>query len=352
MTYEINFEQVERFWNWLRCDYPKDAYTEIKLMDIKNTAIYNHVQVFAKKNPNIIIRKNCQFFIKDFGEIYLIMSYENNLFCKHSKMCYSIEPKFMVNGDIAGSYEYLKISDMIFLDIEKYGHEELTQTDIPYISGYINAVIERLKQYGLIKPLVIASGGGYHVLYKIRKKKFTEKRKLGYKQFITELEELNTEIFKIDHCVDLTRCIAIPESINTKRLKKVIIVSEIPEEPINDFYIKMGKKVKHKAPKSITTTLPNNIRDSVEWKIIIHPDVPKGSVHTILLFALKLLIREMKIPLEVVEELEDELNAVRDTEHKLNLEIGIEGKQYNEGIIINWMSKNYEWCQANDIYEK
>ena len=73
MVYRIDFEQVEKFWNWLRSGYPKDAYTEIKLMSIQNPLVYEHVVDFSKQNPDIIVRKNCQFFIKDFRHLFLIL---------------------------------------------------------------------------------------------------------------------------------------------------------------------------------------------------------------------------------------------------------------------------------------
>ena len=234
----MNIKLLEKFWNWLRTDYPRDSYTEIKLMNIEDDRLYKQVQCFQEEH-DIVIRKNCQFFIKEFKDLWQILNYKAGIFDKYSKICYSISPKFFdEKGDISGKYDHMKIADMIFLDIEKIEHSSLTEEDEPFIKQFINNVMDRLRQYGLTKPVVVHSGGGYHLLYKVKRMKFDKGRKLGYKQFISELEFLNSKLYKIDHCVDLSRCIGLPETFNNKRGKKVTIIGPIPKEPIDDYYIK------------------------------------------------------------------------------------------------------------------
>ncbi len=354
VKYNVNYKTLSNFWNFLTYDYPKDAYVEIILMNIKDVRLYNIVLLFSKENPNIIIKKNCQFFINTFQDLEKIVSYKQNIFMRFSKICYSINPRFIKNNNIAGGYEYMKFIDMVFIDIESTNHNVLIEKEESYIQVFSNAVKERLKMKGLAEGVEVHSGNGRHLLYKVRKKEFNDKRKEGYKQLIIDLKELNTPLFKIDHCVNSSRCIALPETINHKGGRQVKIISNVPETPINNVFIPSKDRTKvrvkgNSISKLNNSKLPSNIRNSLEWKIITHPEVPKGDIHSILLFALKLLIREMKIIPELIEKLEIELNSVRNSNHLLNLNIGLDGKEYNKGIIISWMKKHREWCEKHNI---
>lgn len=347
--YQINHEITKKFWSWLTYGYPKDALVEIILMNIENNEIYNHVKHFSDENPGILMKNNCQFFINKYDDLKKIMDYENNLFCKHSKMCYSIVPRFMKNNDVAGGYGYLKFIDMIFFDIEKKDHSLIDdKIDRPYMLLFVEAVEKKLREYNLTKPLIVSSGKGYHLLYKIRKKEIDNERIDGYREFIKEAEQMSTLIFHIDHAINASRCIAIPESINKKAMKKVTIISEIPEG-VNDYYIKKSKKKKKKIKQQTSNWVLPSIKNSLEWKVITHPDVPKGEIHTIVLFSLKLLLKEKNIKPEIISLMEDEINSVRGTNHKLDLERGVEGKSWNPGTMNNWVKRNKEWCQKHGI---
>ena len=341
ISYIIDFKSLEQFWNWLRYGYPKDAYTEIILMCIKEPILYDHVKQFSKQHTNIIVKKNCQFFIQNFEDLKFILTYKDNIFIKHSKICYSISPRFTDAEDISGGYKYMNIADFIFLDIEKIEHTPLSTSDEEYLNIYVEHIVEYLKKYNLTKPVIIHSGNGCHVLYKIKPKKFNEKRKAGYREFIVKLEgECNSKLLKIDHMVNLSRCIALPFTFNHKANKMVEIVSKIPENPINDFYIKNGKKKKKSV--ILSPLKKGKIEDSLAWNILIR-DCPQGSRHSILIFSLKLLLKAFNI--REFSEYEETIQSMYGGKVDLDFEKGCEGKTYNKGILVNWCKRNIDWCK-------
>ena len=74
-------------------------------------------------------------------------------------------------------------------------------------------------------------------------------------------------------------------------------------------------------------------------------NIPGGEIHTYLIFALKLLIKDLNY--KDWDNLEVELNNKRNSEHSLDPEYGTEDKHYHKGIVINWCKRNKEWCDKN-----
>jgi len=335
-------DNLEYFWKWLRMGYPKDAKTEIRLMNIVNDKVYSEVKKFSEEN-NIRVNKCSQFFIDNFEDLWKIVTYKDEYFIKNSKMCYSINPKFEVEGEMGGGYKNMKFMDMIFLDCEKVSHDNLTSEDLILFNSFIKNITTQLALMGLTTPMVIFSGGGFHILYKTRPQKIDEGRKNGYKKLIEHLETFNTPLFKIDHCIDASRCIALPESINIKRNLRVKIVRRA-ENIINDFYVRKSRPHKIKLTgNTLSKGTVSEIKNSIEWKVITHPHLEIGDIHTYVLLALKLLIKEKQIPEEEWKVLEQELNSVHSTKHKLNPFYGTEGKFYSAGVMKNWITKHQKW---------
>lgn len=348
MTLEINNLKLEQFFNWLIENYPKDAYTEIRLMNVSDDRVYAVVDKFKIEYPEIIIRNNSQFFIQTFDELKKIVEYRNNIFIRYSKMCYSINPRFFINGNISGSYDNLKTQNKIFFDIERIDHGQLSDIERERIEyKYVKDIILFLRRYQLLYPTIIRSGGGLHLIYKIRPKPITEGRKESYKEFISELQsKLANPIYHIDYVVDATRTTALPESINPKSGFKVHWV-ELGGQ--NDFFIpsKRMRKLKTKiTEEKITDNNKMEVRKSLVWKLLTTPNLPEGEQNNVLLYYIKMLIRDTDDDFRIYQM---ELNSMYRGKWKFNPKTGIKGKIRNYGLLINFCKKYSEFCKENNI---
>ncbi len=340
-TYKPNYYELNLFWDWLVKGYPKDAYTEIRLMSIKDDDVYDEVKRFSINNPNIIMKKNSQFFIKNFTELQTILKYNNYYFIYNSKVCYSLNPRFLVDDNIGGSYEFLKIQNKIYLDIEKKDHSPLYNNQDLLIKKYADNIIQYLFRYNLEYPTIIKSGNGIHIIYRTEIKKIDEGRREGYKKLINEIiEKTNSELFHVDSVVDLTRTTALPETLNPKNGYKVrwIELGELT----NDFYV---KKTQLRKKKTQTILTKNNVRGSLAWKILTN-NPPIGNLNNTLLFYIKMLIRDNE---ENYREYEPEINRGYSSKWSLNPNTGVKGKICEFGIVVNWCKTNEEWCKENNI---
>jgi hypothetical protein len=346
IAYHPSYLELSNFWIWLTSKYPKDAYTEIRLMGIKNESLYKEVQQFAKENPDIIMKKNSQFFIQSVEQLFKIIEYNKHIFVYNSKVCYSLNPRFMVNNDIAGDYEHMKMQDKIYLDIEKTNHEPLSFSEKEQIADYTKSIIAYLDRYNLYHPTIISSGNGIHVIYKIRQMDIDEGRKEGYKEFIKELQEkMNTDKFHIDAVVDFSRTTALPETLNPKNGYKVNVIQL---GQLNDYYIHK-KIIRKKKIAVIDKPLGDiDIRESLAWKILMI-GAPAGDRNNLLVFYIKLLIRDAD---EDYREYERELNQKYHEGWHLNTSMGIQGKKREFGLLVNYCKKNSDFCKNNNINYK
>jgi hypothetical protein len=317
-------------------------------MLVKDERIYSVVDKFHDENPNIIMRKNTQFFIKNFNDLKTILEYRNNIFIRYTKLCYSVNPRYFVNGDIAGEYKNLKQQHMIFLDIERCDHEKLSDDDRKLIENiYTKNVTDYLKRFGLNSYTLIRSGGGIHILYLIRPMEIIDGRREAYREFISELQEkTNSETFHCDRIIDSTRVIALPGSINHKT---GFIVEWVKLGEENDFFIK-AKRIRKLKPKPMVENKDNaemDVRESLAWKLFMTPGLPAGSRNNLLIFYLKLLIRELD---EDYRPYERELNSMyRGEQWRMNTKSGISGKTRQFGLLVNFCRENEEFCRTNKI---
>ena len=345
----INWNELKSFWGWLTQNYKKDNLVEIILMSIKDNNVYNEVRKFSKENPHIISKKNCQFFINNFEDLKNILSYKEGYFIKNSKICYSLVPRFPEGNEVSGGYKYVKTMDLLFLDVEKVDHGPLTDKEEKELIHYCNNITNYLKTYYNLKnPILVHSGNGVHVLYKIKGRDFNEKRKEGYKKFIKEIVEMfKTPYYIIDDLSNISRCVGLCQSRNPKGEKIVHILNpeNLDKQP-DDFYIKIDRKKKKTPSKTNYDNLPE-IRKSYEYFILTHPDAPKGDLNVIILFAFKLLLIAKgytNADEEILRELEEEIDDVRGAPYvSLNLSSGVEGKSYSPGIVFNWIKKHKDW---------
>jgi hypothetical protein len=338
----INKESLLNFWLWLTEGYPKDAFTEIRLMSIKCNDVYECVKDFAFKHPEITMRKNCQFFIQTFGDLYKVLVFRDSFLVKNSKVCYSLNPRFMVNNDISGEYNNLRFQDKVFFDIEKVNHEPLTDVERAMLLNYVNYINNYLKRYKLLSPTIVSSGGGMHLLYKTRAMLINDGRKGGYKNFINEIKnKMDNNMFHIDGAaIDLTRTVALVETINPKSNYRVHAL-QIGQK--NDFFIRSVnvKKIKVVENKNVK----GDIRKSLAW-VILTNSPPEGDLNNLLLFYLKMLIRDFNVDYRIYER---EINQGYSTKWSLNPRSGIQGKIRNLGTVVNWVKRHKEWCEQKNI---
>jgi hypothetical protein len=175
---------------------------------------------------------------------------------------------------------------------------------------------------------------------------------LWYKEFVTLVsEQFSTDEFIVDGVYDFTRVFGLPETYNVKRQEKVRVTKYNDKISLSkEFVLRRSSPKKVVAQKVFVQKTDFRLEDSLEWKIFTHPDLPVGDIHKIVLFSVKLLIRELGI--ENWRELESKANAVRGSNHSLDPNTGIQGKDYTPGVIINWCKAHDEWCTKHGIKYK
>ena len=340
---------LNEVWNLLKPE-KKNEYLEIRITNrynVSDRAYYDVVNDFKYKNPEIIVRNGCQFFIQKKEHMQLIIEWNEGFFRDNCKICYGItlrECKDLMK--INGSYDCIKNIRFVFFDIELKSHSMPTQAQSEMLDEYVLFVAKDLEDRGLKQPTIIHSGAGRHLLYKIAPTKITDAKIRGYKTFIEGVKEkLDNDLFEIDDVKDLTRVFGLPGSKNVKREKDVYPIRIAVE--LNDFKIPSERKKKFLFVDDSKAYRFPEIRQSLEWKIITHPKVPVGDVHSTLLFSLKLLLKARGVTEYL--SLERELNSVRGTKHKLDPYKGTENKSWSPGIIINWAKRNKQWCENYNI---
>lgn len=352
MNYEIDFQELKRFWTLIRPKF-KNEYCEIRLTDgNKPSEYYSYAKIFLEENPNIISKNYTCFFIQQFSQLTKFLSFNNYYFWKNYKICYGINLRVIKkDGSINGSYKCVKKARFLFFDVDAVEDKKYLIKDFDKeIDDFINNIfLSKILQTSLKNYIIINSGAGRHILFKIPEQNITTPRRNWYKEFVKMLI-LNVEkkdkfsFFKVDGLYDFTRVFGLPETLNIKRKKKVKLLYYSRDAVENEFYLRSKRKKKMTSKKILKVDLPK-ISESLEWKLMTHPNLPEGEIHSTLLFSLKLLLKAHDI--EDYEELESDMNNVRGSHHNLNPQNGTEGKNYHPGIAINWCKRNTEWCKKN-----
>lgn len=341
-NYEVDLMELELFWNWLVKDYPKQAFTEIRLMSIKNDKVYNQVKLFSEQVHDCNMRKNSQFFIQSFEQLKEIVLFNDCFFMKNSKVCYSLNPRFFVGDDISGGYDNLLFQNKIYLDIEKSNHEPLKDDERKLILGYCKDIYIYLNRYELFSPTVISSGNGMHIIYRVLPSKINEGLKETYKDFINHLKDkFDGLLFHIDSVVDMTRTTALPETLNPKNGFKVhtIVIGK-------DNFFKFRAKAIKKNKVVVNSEDVGDVKNSLVYKLLTTPGLPEGDRNGVLVYYLKMLIRDFGVD---YREYEREIRTIQREQWKMNPLQGINGKIRNFGLVVNWCKRNKEWCEENNI---
>ena len=285
-----SLDELGKFEKFL---FPLDTseFVEIRLSSINNKEVYRVVDEFKKENPQIICKKNTQFFVKNIEEIKKIITFKEGYFNINSKICYGLNKRVRdKNEELAGGYKNIKKVDTVFFDIEAKTHGEVKGVMRKLLQRYVDSVAEHLTQYNLIHPTLIDSGTGYHLIYKINDKVINKNTKERYKSFINNvLKTMDNEYFTIDVVYDLTRVFGLPGTLNPKR-QKIVKVLKIDTEINEDFNLNRYGKLKKRVKNNNVVNVSGDIEDSLEWKILIN-DPPHGERNNTLIFALKLLFK-------------------------------------------------------------
>jgi len=341
-----------KFWEFIQP--AKNEYIELRLRPVfeiwqKKKEFFTQVENFKRENPEIITRKGVQFFIKDVKQLERFMLWNDGWFMENVRVFYGLSKRVKTKGEIGGGYKFIRNVEIIFFDIDKKDHTTIEDWEAQFLDIFVEGITKYLQRFGLIYPTIIHSGAGRHLLYKIKKTKISDAKKRWYKSFVNMLAKqiqfmVPDSSYELDVISDFTRVFGLPGSMNVKRKKRVTILHY--DDRINEkFKLRSKKEVKYTGTKSSIET--PEIKKSLEWALMTHPNLPKGSVHTILLFALKLLLKEKGV--EDWKNYENEMNAVRKSTHILNPQYGTESKNWHPGICINWCKEHEEWCQKNNI---
>ena len=331
-----------------------EGMVEIRFTDgNKPQEFYQKMRQFLNEN-NIVFSSLSQLFVSELHEVIKLFEFDGEYFRKNYKICYGLNERFANDGKIGGSYEYVTKSRVVFFDIDK------EDKNIPdeYLHLAADKLTKYLVRYNLVHPLLVHSGGGIHVLYKIPEQIITEARKRWYKEFVKGVSaKLSNKHTTVDALYDFTRVFSIPGSMNVKRDKSVFVLPETKNISMNPDF-KIGSKresrrlTSEEKKKSIFKNLPD-VTESLEWAILTNnPLPPEGDRHNTLIFAMKLLLKAVNASPKEVSECESILGEIYGGKIILKPTYGTKGKSYHPGIAINWCKRNKDWVMENKNVEK
>jgi len=346
------YAELEEFFNYLTKDYTMNEYVEIRLV-VHDVRMYNVVKNWLNlpKVKNRIYSKNsCQLFFKknQFDLLRKLLVYRSNAISRMSKVCYTLNPRVMVDGKIEISgYNNMKTVHFIFFDIELETHTAPSITEKKLLLDFVHDVSNTLKAFGLDRGTLVDSGNGYHLLYKLKPTLITDGKKEYYKQFIETTCEYFKEkyngVFKIDKLKDFTRIFALPETLNPRTNTRVMVIEK--NYDINTKYrLKSLKKSNINTEAFVAGDYKDkHVENSLVWNILLK-GAPQGERHSHLIFALKLFLKAIgNTNFRTYEAI---INKIYGGNCNLDFK-DCADKNYSKGIVINWCKRNEEWCKKN-----
>lgn len=356
---------LNEFWELMKPE--DDGYLEIRLTpvsfisldeqerlsdDAKQTLIssrktifwsnLNELKRFMGKNFGTPSNK-VSLFVRTLEEFKQIYMFNDGYFRKNGKPCYGINLRYKNEmGELNGSYECVKEYRFFYLDVDGGVDYSEDNFESELFRRYINSVVNSLKKYGLYHPSIISSGGGVHLIYKIKPQTVINSRKLWMKDFCDNLNlTLSNKHYTVDSLHDATRITALPGTVNVKRGKDVKVIN-ISNYVCENFKIKYKKQLK---PKNLSNQKVNqSVKNSLEFRILAKGvDVPKGERNNVLVYSLKTLLKDTGTNYEPFEKYLRQFFPVIN----LNPSQGVDGKYYNKGVVINWCKKNMKWLRQH-----
>lgn len=321
---------------------------------------YIEVRIFKKNNTGVGRKNSLPFslYAKNFNELKTIFeSYSNDDY----NIYFGINTR-KNKGRKDADIEFRKI---FYIDIESTGEKPL-YTDEIYIDKLNKTtkyLIDKIKEkYGLNHGAIVLTGRGYHLYYKIENINAAD-TKLQFRNWFKSLEsELEDDIkMKIeegklykdikftDSVFNVSRIASAPGTINQKYDEKPlrnIVYLDISQVNNIGYLLDKYEKVYSKSNKVHKELLftDESIYKTAEFKILKRfDDLPEGKIHSNILFAFKLLVRD--------SGLTDRENLDKIERNLFSLGYGSEDMsppsedyQYSQRILINWCIENFYWC--------
>ena len=268
---------MDKFMKNIMEKYDKNDYVEMRFLHIQHQKVYEILRKYCEKHEILIHKNTCLFFNKKNIEYAFPLITHLK---PYAKICYSVNPRIKTDN-IAGDYEHMKKVHMIYFDVEPLGITTGFQKNLDNLTDY-------LKRFGLKEPMIINSGLGRHILYKIKPQKITENKKEWYRSFVDELRlKFNTDTFRVDIPKDFTRVLGMPGSLNIKRQMPVYVLNL--NDKINRFKIK-SKRVK-KYNKETTINAKDVLTKIVQ--ILKTPLPEDAEINNVVWFNFKILLRDI-----------------------------------------------------------
>jgi hypothetical protein len=333
--------ELKDFWDLIKPN-DKDGFVEIRLTPTVNKSqeFWNNCKELKSLLPNTPVNKMVCFFVKTFEELEIVINFKDGWFNYNSKVCYGVQLRYMKkDGSIDGSYESVRNYRFVFFDIDTGVIEGFTKE---LFDDFLNYVISYLEREGLYEPIIVNSGGGHHLIFRVNETKVTMGRRLWLKEFMNNLckKIFVHKLFKVDSLTDAPRVAGLVGSFNVKRGKQIKLVKK--SDYVNaHFKIKSFRQKKLPEVKISKEDLPNVV-NSLEFNILCKgQNVPQGKRNSVLVFFLKMLIRDNNLDYKLFEQ---KLKRVF-PDIDLNIFKGIDNKQYNKGGVINWCKENMTWLK-------
>jgi hypothetical protein len=333
----------------------RKEYVELRFLNPK-PLFYSQMKAFQQKHENIIVKNNCQVFLKNVDEAKVLFEHNNNFFLSgFANVYYGVNPRTMPsNKEIDGSYRCVKDFLNFYIDIDSVN--KIKREDEEWRRLLHSIEFHFLKPMGIEHVVIIDSGSGMHILCRVERTKITDAKKRFMSEVVKSIHSkyaTHNSIYynkniSIDTLHDGTRILGLPGSIHPK-YNKVIKIKKF-EKGINTAFRIRGvkKKAINKALKEAYSEHTNNyitlpLSKSLEWQTLIRVP-PQGERHSTLIFATKLLLKAKGI--DDVRPLEEALQQIYGGSIDLNPYKGTEGKEYSIGIIINYLKRHSEWLET------
>ena len=337
---------INEFWKSIK---PDKGYVEIRLVPLKKQPpkdIWNNLKQLHKTlDKQVLINKQVCFFIKDVKDIEKILLFKNGYFNHNTKICYGINERFKdKNNNIGGKYTNLKNFKFLFFDIDKTQHNNIKSWERKFMIRFVkDFIIDMKNKYNLQQPIIVSSGGGYHILYRIEEVKITEGRKRWLKEWMKNIQkEYTNQMFELDAVYDATRIFSLPGSRNNKRNENVELVQSSTH--INKFKIHSKQ-----LPKIKPMELYKGSRKDAILRVLNEPLTklllnvklpPEANTNNILIFQLKILLKILNFQQNdiFITKLFNKIQQKQQETYPANLPNG--NINFNKNVINNYCISN------------
>ena len=281
----------------------RTEYVEVRVIPVSyhETTDENYYQAFSRRESkllqyNITIRSANQFFVKTYEQYYNLINVMSSVWQKTCKVCYGINCRSVSKQgvgkqsefELSGKKENVKTLRFVYFDIDN-----IKNIDKSLLKMFVeNKLIPYLRKYRLTNPSLIDSGGGYHLLYRIKPTSATEGKLRWLKKFVKLVsDEMSNNIVKIDTIADSTRIFGLPGTVNIKRncLVKVMYINNVVNGEFK-FHSIRNNIINHVKIFSYDKN-ENNILSNDITKLLLSTRLPSGNRNNTIIFQLKLLLK-------------------------------------------------------------